>query len=552
MEKRESINKNELINKYNSLIEETKGKLFLWLGYEQQWILIFNKAYFDKWQEITKEYIEEQREKADKIIQSLKKINEDIDKENILNDAQKKLLNDFIERNILSLQYHQNAIYIEAEKAGYKLTEDGRNRYRKNILEIEDKLYWDPITKLEKRKNEVIHKLHEVFEKNNNELSEDEKTIREKKIIQQFPSIKAEKKESELEINKGKEIYIDEEHIFDLMSLLLEIEWFKKEDIIKIQVEEKYTTVDIKDWIYHIPAKWKNEEIYKFFDQEGLWQKFKIVKQTKGNNSVSISKENDKFKENMIKLAPGIDGKYLIKNKVLPIMFDHEVSTHINTGIGNFYNTYIKDPERSDLEEGIALLNQKMAENKDISELYETSIGDISMFLWENFDEKDTEKLLTIYFKLTKDNGQDPEWRARRIKIWVPLWEKWARRKDLTYGNGKEIIRNLEELTKTPEWIEILNTYARAIYSTKLWYDSIKNIDNILDWIKNLEDLEPNFPIFAGKILYRKLFKGKLNKDAMLENDLRKHIKTNKEITYHQKKLLIEMLQIIKTYGKQW
>jgi hypothetical protein len=38
----------------------------------------------------------------------------------------------------------------------------------------------------------------------------------------------------------------------------------------------------------------------------------------------------------------------------------------------------------------------------------------------------------------------------------------------LTYGNSKEYIRELEELTKTPEGIEMLNKYARIIYSTKL------------------------------------------------------------------------------------
>jgi hypothetical protein len=43
--------------------------------------------------------------------------------------------------------------------------------------------------------------------------------------------------------------------------------------------------------------------------------------------------------------------------------------------------------------------------------------------------------------------------------------------------------------------------------------------------------LEPNFPIFAGKIIYRKLFKWKLDKEKMLENDLRRLIDTGKEVT---------------------
>jgi hypothetical protein len=157
--------------------------------------------------------------------------------------------------------------------------------------------------------------------------------------------------------------------------------------------------------------------------------------------------------------------------------------------------------------------------------------------------------LLDIYFKLTKEKNQNTDDRARKIKMWVPLWEKWSRRKDLTYGNGKEIIRELEELTKTPEGIETLNTYARAIYSTKLWYESIKDVNNILGGIKNLAELEPNFPIFAGKIIYWKLFKWKLDKDKMLENDLRRFIKTNKNVSNEQKRLLVKIMQLIR---KHW
>lgn len=63
--------------------------------------------------------------------------------------------------------------------------------------------------------------------------------------------------------------------------------------------------------------------------------------------------------------------------------------------------------------------------------------------------------------------------------------------------------------------------------------------------------MEPNFPIFAGKIIYRKLFKGKLDKDKMLENDLRRFITTDKKITDKQKRLLVKILHIIQQYGEK-
>jgi hypothetical protein len=86
-----------------------------------------------------------------------------------------------------------------------------------------------------------------------------------------------------------------------------------------------------------------------------MGQKFKIIKKNIGNSSIDISKENNKFKKNHFNLAPPEkNGKYNITTKVLPIIYEHEVSTHVNTGIGNYNNIYIRDPERSDLEEGIA------------------------------------------------------------------------------------------------------------------------------------------------------------------------------------------------------
>jgi len=77
----------------------------------------------------------------------------------------------------------------------------------------------------------------------------------------------------------------------------------------------------------------------------------------------------------------------------------------------------------------------------------------------------------------------------------------------MTYGAAKEIIKRLEELSKTPEGRKKIRLYAKAKYSTKLGLEAIDNIEAILDGIGDIDEMEDNFPIFVGKILYWRLFK---------------------------------------------
>lgn len=538
-----------IFNKYNDLIEEIKWLLFAWLRYEEKDGLLYYEAYFSVWESISYESIEEKVKQASEKIDKLMEIKQKLENEYILNWAQKKLIEKKITDVIDSLEYHKNAIYIEAEKAGFKLTDDEREEYNQKKLIIEQKLYWDPITKLEFRKNKVLNKLQELYDNfPNDNLSEEEKKFWKEKIE---PILGDKIEEKELK-NKTKipDVYINEQAIFQLIELLLQIEWFKKDEYIKIEISKNKEQKEAEDaseknnWIFSIPQSWKTKEIYDYFKSKWLWQKFKIIKKNLGNNSVSITKEIDNFKKNEISLSPSENGKYNLTKKVLPVIFDHETSTHVNTWIGNFFNLYLNDPERSDLEEGVAMVNERFSQWLWLDDVYETSQWDVRQFFWEIFDDDDLKNAISIYYKLSWNKGNVDDG-VRRVRIGIPRWKKWSRRKDLIYGKAKENIKELEDLTKTSEWIEMLNKYAKVIYSTKLWNEAIKNIDEILDWITDVEKLEPNFPIFAGKIIYWKLFKGKLDKDEMLKNDLRRLIRTNKTVNYEQKRLLVQILQII-------
>jgi hypothetical protein len=104
-----------------------------------------------------------------------------------------------------------------------------------------------------------------VYLQHHEDLDEQEKKIWEDKILNTFSSSAT--TTNTINSPKEKDIYIDEKHIFDLIALLLEIEGLKKNDIIKIQIDEKieeaYFSKD--DDAYHIPSTWKNPEVYTYF-----------------------------------------------------------------------------------------------------------------------------------------------------------------------------------------------------------------------------------------------------------------------------------------------
>ena len=539
----------KIMDNYNTIIEEAKWQLFSLIWYEQTWDLFFNKAYFVNWEVINQDRINDIISEANDRNRKLEEINITLEKETSLNPSQKKIIKDRIIRLLISNEYHKKAIYIEAEKAWFKLSNKDRIRYRKKALKIENDLYWTTISERPERKQKVIDKLHQLYEENNKELTDEEKAFWTKNIINKY--VKSNSLPKEI-WEKKEDFFIKDSCIFDLIVLLLEIEWFDRNKITKIQLSNDISWIEEQEnWVYLVSTKLDATEIDKYFEKLWIENNLRIIKRVKWNNSVDIRKEKEenweiKFKKNCINLWATTNNRYPI-NRVLSIIFEHEIGTHAMSSMGNIRNTNIKDPERWDLEEWIALLNQKMTKGEWLWDFYDASIWDIRTFLAEQLDEYELKKYLSIYYKLTKAKDPNIDDTIRRAKMGIPIGEKGARRRDITYGNSKEIIRKLEDLSKTAEWRKTLNKYAKVIYSTGIWYEALENIDDILEWIKGLNELEPNFPIFAGKILYWKLFKGKLDKDKMLESDLRNAIENKKDISFKQKKLLVEILKVIKS-----
>lgn len=539
----EKQNTQGVFNYLNEKIANISDNLFSTLGYEAAGNLVFNKAYFSSSEKISYDSLQKLSDQAQEKIDQLTTLAEEIQNLPLLNQVQKDLFLKRIEKSRLEMCYHQHAMYLEAEKAGFHLTTSEKTFHNQEKMKIEKLLYGPSILERPERLAKVWEKLSELFEEKKSQLSTEEQEFFQNKVLSFFENKPHKEK---IEKPEEKEVFISEHTILPLVETMLTLQGIPAENILKIQIssdpqlQEPYQ----ENEVFIVPSHRKDQEMYDYFKEQWLDKKFKVIKQVKGTNSVWINLER-----NHIKLWAPKDWKYNLKNSVLPVIFDHEIATHVKTWLGNLANSNIRDSERGDLEEGVAILNERIGKGDDLESIYETSIGDIGQFLGETLDDEQLKKALHIYFTLS-GNTSSLEDRFLRIRRGVALGEKGSRRKDLTYGNSKEILKEMENLTQSPEGIEILNQYARAIYSTKLGFESLPELEQILEGIQKIEDLEPHFPIFAGKILYRKLFKGKLDKDEMLKSDIRSIISTNQEITYSQKKLLVQLKQLIEQDGE--
>ena len=123
----------ETIRNYYTLLEKTKWQLFQWISYNSLNDLIFNKAYFSVWDNI-EEVIKEKVTDANEKIAELNKLKGEVENEEILNEAQKKLITSKIQKEIDLFEYHKNAIYLEWEKAGQSLTQEEREYYNQKKI----------------------------------------------------------------------------------------------------------------------------------------------------------------------------------------------------------------------------------------------------------------------------------------------------------------------------------------------------------------------------------------------------------------------------------
>jgi hypothetical protein len=119
-------------------------------------------------------------------------------------------------------------------------------------------------------------------------------------------------------------------------------------------------------------------------------------------------------------------------------LLSHEEITHVITGTNKENAFNIASDTYLELQEGVAMLNEK-AVTTDIKNISaEPTIHHISTFIGENYNREDTYNLLRIYYTLTgKKNAESlAKTRTERVKRFHAYDQGGANRKDVVYRRG--------------------------------------------------------------------------------------------------------------------
>ncbi len=478
-------------------------------------------------------------------LHQFKRLITEVKNSTFLNEVQKNILIGTLKSYCLKIIGFQYAVYIEAEKWGYPLKKEERDQYLKNIEKIENLVYGPKISEKKDEVWSIMNTLDKLYQKNKDKISEEEET-KFNTFLNNFPERVKEKSETK-EKSKNTLGKINQENFAKVLQKGLNI-YNIKSRIIKIKDDIK--EIKEENGILYIPgineATWvaykksELEKIYKTFNITNDTLKIKI-------NTCAAIEVNIPDKE--INIPSNIN--FYNTTRVLELL-SHEIWTHAFSGTNKEKKFNIESDTYLELQEGVAMLNEKAVswDIKDISAA--PTIHHISTFIGENYDAKDTEELLGIYYKLQgkKNRKTMAKNRTQRVKRFHSNTEKWASRKDVVYWRWMvdvlQYIQNLDP--EKEEDIKQLQKEIFGFYIGKLGKDEVKNAKELIEGF-DINKSNIILPADIGKILLWMLEKEtpegkwiKITNEKLWEHDIRFKASYNEQnLSYSQKKLLLEM-----------
>lgn len=453
-----------------------------------------NKDFFKKIENVNDEYIEWILENVSKKLIEFKKIKIKLKMDKSLSPEEKTFLLQILNNTWFELIRLQNSIYLEAEKAWYKLSKNDRKKYVKNIYLINFALNWKEFSTNQDEINAIFKHLFTLYNQNWDNL-----TTKEKNIFFDFCKNFWRKIPTKKDINKKNKQ--ENNDLKDFLYNKIEIEKVK-------EIFEKVLKLYWLDW-------WKSE-IWNF---PNFWvnKKSKKIKIPKNIKSITIKKLLELIDHEIWVHAI----RWYNQNKTLKVNYDHYVEA----------------------EEWFAKLSTSLFNNdlEDVEvEIWKSAV---STFIAENYDWENTYELLKIYYKLNIEEKLTPEeieLKAKDImlrkKKFLSLKEKWALRKDVSYYRWEQKILNylLEE--------DDIKSFIKKFYFSKL---SLKDLEYV-DYFKEKLDIDEDeliYPLWIWKIIYKKLLWKKVTLEKLRQWDPRFEAIDN--ISFWVKRKIIEILEII-------
>lgn len=458
--------------------------------------LYVNQDFF-KWKNVVSQNnIDELIEIFDIKLSEIKNLKKEV-YDSDLKEVEKKFLINSLNWAGLKYMIFKSAVFLEAEKSGFTLTEEQRNFYLRRVTKLQSMVYSPEISSIDSEKESVLEELNSLYWTNNSKLEEWEKNtyLEYLKILwytwtNYAIRINLWNKESKDNLS---EIFLSKEKVIELFEMLIDL-------------------YDLKWWTVFVDDK--------------VW-----------NFSVKKEKKQLIVPESKLEKTP---------IKRLLQLFDHEVWVHMIRWFNSSKTLNTNGDWYLEAEEWIATLTELMFDKKidDIS--VEPTIHHITTYVAENFDFDNTIKFLELYYKLLKPkNTSDDDIkkealdRALRIKRFVSLKDKWANRKDVSYTRWQtQVFDYFQNNDSETKWQFIKDFYFAKLSFEDIWL--VKEFRESL-WV---EENELRYPLWIWKILYRKLLWEKVTLALFQEEDFR--FQLIEKLSFSVKRKIISILNIIK------
>ncbi len=459
----------------------------------------------------------------------LKRLKEELMNDTVLNESQKKILLNIIQWNILRSLLLHYAVYIEAEKWGYRLNPEKKQDCLQKIEKIETIIYGPKISTQTEEKKIIMSDLERLFSQNSHKLTKDDQHTFEN-FLKKFPERNPPKKSKEQERDLWELSLMDICYLFQKVANIYAIP--NKIVIIDDTIDKEKE----ENNILYIPRAYDQQKTKQIYNNHHIDTTVKII--------VSPRVAGFGVQRYVIDIPTS---RTHISIKRLCELIDHEISTHLIRTINQKNTINIKTEGYLETEEWIATMNEKLAtQKKDELEMDVPTLHNISTFIGENYDFDMTKKLMKIYYRLQDISETESESlskkRALRVKRFHAFDQPWASRKDVVYRRWLvDAISYIKDLDKDKQ--EDLQTLEKDIftfYMSKLGKEEIKNADQLFEGFA-IDKGDVIMPIALGKLIYEKLLGNPIDPIG----DIR-FLSSQQQLDYPQKKLLLEIISFIK------